>query len=521
MEDEIGRSEFSHWLRNPKQRSSSSRYLPPPSSAVDGGIPSPIRRRSPAPHFDRTSISASRGLWPSSSNGGGGSSETLADHLCNDRLIDLAERKTPIGGSKSSNSTRSNSTRSVCRQRSSSDFGRFEDRSKENRPIGGSMRYLGKLRFPKSRASSFSVDSSPTTVHGRFSVDSSALSCRSPLRKPDPSVDSPSMDSDRHRRPGIEIPSRYLQDAQGRSKRHSDTIVPIKMRSYGSSSSSPMTRWALSPGRSASPPVSGEVNGRGTQSFSSLRPQSPHKAARKVGSLLSLGLDLFKKRSSSSSTPLSSRASESEETVHRLRLFHGRWIQWRFANARAKAARRSWDAQAKNMFSNAWVDLCDLRRVAAAKRSQFDKQKLEFKLNRVLDSQIRPLQTWGAMERQHNSAVSVVKDCLNAAVCKVPLIEGAKAEVQPILDVLRNATDLAMSTMATTNSVTTNAQNAAVLLSELAEVFIREKALLEEGFDLLALVANLQSSNGVGRLLGLHVACDYFGTSSEFELIWL
>ncbi|KAK1308038.1 hypothetical protein QJS10_CPA09g01409 [Acorus calamus] len=292
------------------------------------------------------------------------------------------------------------------------------------------MRYLGKLRFPKSSASSFSVDSSPTIGTGRFKVDSNALSRRSPLRKSDPSVDSPSVDSDRHRRPGIEIPSWYLQDAQGRSKRHSDTFVPIKMRSYGSSSSSPMTRWALSPGRSASPPVSGEVNGRGTQSFSSLRPQSPHKAARKVGSLLSLGLDLFKKRSSSYSTPSSSRASESEETVHRLRLLHGRWIQWRFANARAEAARRSRDAQAKvsrKTFSNARVGLCDRRRVAAVKRSQFDKQKLEFKLNRVLDSQIKHLETWGAMERQHNSDVSVVKDCLNAAVCKVPLIEGAKA----------------------------------------------------------------------------------------------
>ena len=40
--------------------------------------------------------------------------------------------------------------------------------------------------------------------------------------------------------------------------------------------------------------------------------------------------------------------------------------------------------------------------------------------------QIRSLEAWGDMEKQHLSAVSVTKDCLHSVVCRVPLIEGAE-----------------------------------------------------------------------------------------------
>lgn len=38
---------------------------------------------------------------------------------------------------------------------------------------------------------------------------------------------------------------------------------------------------------------------------------------------------------------------------------------------------------------------------------------------------IKLLEAWGSMEKQHSSAVSSSLDCLQSAVCRVPLIEGA------------------------------------------------------------------------------------------------
>jgi len=36
------------------------------------------------------------------------------------------------------------------------------------------------------------------------------------------------------------------------------------------------------------------------------------------------------------------------------------------------------------------------------------------------------LETWGIMERQHITAITIMKECLQSVVSKVPLFEGAK-----------------------------------------------------------------------------------------------
>lgn len=39
---------------------------------------------------------------------------------------------------------------------------------------------------------------------------------------------------------------------------------------------------------------------------------------------------------------------------------------------------------------------------------------------------MKALECWANMEREHMLAISKTKECLHSAVCKVPLIEGAK-----------------------------------------------------------------------------------------------
>lgn len=40
--------------------------------------------------------------------------------------------------------------------------------------------------------------------------------------------------------------------------------------------------------------------------------------------------------------------------------------------------------------------------------------------------QIKRLEAWGDIERQHLGALSMAKESLHSVVCRVPLIEGAK-----------------------------------------------------------------------------------------------
>jgi hypothetical protein len=40
--------------------------------------------------------------------------------------------------------------------------------------------------------------------------------------------------------------------------------------------------------------------------------------------------------------------------------------------------------------------------------------------------QLKLLEAWGSLERQHVSTITATKECLHSAVCRVPLLEGAK-----------------------------------------------------------------------------------------------
>ncbi|KAJ6885258.1 hypothetical protein NC652_032065 [Populus alba x Populus x berolinensis] len=115
--------------------------------------------------------------------------------------------------------------------------------------------------------------------------------------------------------------------------------------------------------------------------------------------------------------------------MHQLRMLHNRLMQWRYANVRA-----------------ATVNL-----------------------------NIKLLEAWGDMERQHLSSVSKTKECLHSVVCRVPLIEASIA--------LRHASDL---------SASIKAEQTVALLSELAEVVAQEKLLVEECLELLQTVSALQ-----------------------------
>lgn len=112
---------------------------------------------------------------------------------------------------------------------------------------------------------------------------------------------------------------------------------------YKSSKSS----WALSPGRSEAPAMSVESMDK-PMSFSSFKysatttttATTPTKV-KGVEKLLSMGFDLFKSKksggdgfSSSSLSPVGFGVYNSE-VAHKLRLFDNRFLQWRFANARA------------------------------------------------------------------------------------------------------------------------------------------------------------------------------------------
>ncbi|KAK8657273.1 hypothetical protein V6N13_035523 [Hibiscus sabdariffa] len=494
------------------------------------------------------------GLWPSSTTtttttttAASSSSklkklDTLADYLGNERLKDFIERK--------SYEKRTNNSQpfSLTKQTSHTEFSRFIENDKEiiakenHRPsMGGSMRYTTKSGFPRksnsSSSSSTSSSSSPNIVPGRFSVDENALykksSSSSSLRKPEFLTDNCLVDSETEisdqcsaskndspaiittnsspasRKSGIEVSSKYLKEVTSRNNRSkgitwdSSNPHPVsadsspkmnkkfaikniirRTNSHGASTS----QWALSPGRSGSPTMSLENKAK-PMSFSSLKPPTSPSRTRGVEKFLNLGLmDLFKSRKSSALQP----GSGDVESVHQLRLIHNGLIQWQYANAKADASNRNINNQVQNNLLSGWYSLMKLQHSVVQKKLKLQKEKLEIKLDFILQSQMKALESWAEMERQHLSAISVTKECLHAVVCKVPLVEGAKVDAQSASMALRHAFDLTASIKSMLTASSPGIEKTVSLVSELAEVVAQERLLLEECIELFRMISSLE-----------------------------
>ncbi|BAT90191.1 hypothetical protein VIGAN_06138300 [Vigna angularis var. angularis] len=183
-----------------------------------------------------------------------------------------------------------------------------------------------------------------------------------------------------------------------------------------------------------------------------------------------MGFDLFRTKKSFSTS----------EVIHQLRLLHNRLIQWRFTNARAHTVNHSMSLQAQSNLINVWDGLTKLRHSVMQKKIQVEREKLKMKLNFVLHSQMKLLETWGCMERQHLAAITTMRECLHYVVCKVPLLEGAKVDIPLVSIAQRYASDLTDSIVSVLSSFSPLAYKTSELISKLARIVAEEKLLLQE-----------------------------------------
>ncbi|KAL4201984.1 hypothetical protein AMTRI_Chr02g261540 [Amborella trichopoda] len=394
-------------------------------------------------------------------------SGTLADHLGNERLMDLIDKRER----RHSKITQADN---LTRQKSCSETRVLSKASfslKENRPMGGSMRYTD----PNSNSSQFPIP-------GRLSIDARTLNFSSrnwshdedrsvgPDSDGSGSIDLSSKSSTSapasrlaRKKPGNKIPGRFWQE-----------ISPGSGKKEGGS------QWALSPGRGG---------------HMGLRPPSPPSPVKTKGvsGFLNMGLELLKGRRSNLGNGNGKGGGVvliMDEAGQELRVLNNRLLQWRFLNAKAQFLVEKKATFAQINFINAWGSISKLQESVSHKRFQLQKDKLDHKLNYVLGSQAKAFKAWDGIQREHTVAVSKTKDCLNAVVSRVPLVDGAKGKSQTVSQALRQAADIANSIKTTIYLLTT--MRMASLLPELARVVTKEMALLEETFELLGVVADLE-----------------------------
>ncbi|KAF8681980.1 hypothetical protein HU200_045436 [Digitaria exilis] len=460
----------------------------------------PAGELSPGRHTARRSVSRSdtapptsiaRTIWPSSSSSSGGKSGKITKAT---RAPSPLSSSSPTSSSSSSVATLADhlakdTPQSLSRQRSCTELPRFASDTSDAEP----GRKIGRSTGNGGHAFGRSMRLLPSTKPAGVTLTPGRVA-PSDLRRlaATDATSSGSECSDASTRGSASATSRTTVS---NSKPHSPLLPRTSsVRLLGSST----TQWALSPGRRSGSPLKSSAAALATV---------PEAKGTKTKSLISLGWGhIFHRRKHAAedatiaastaatllSSPSRSRHGGGAEVWHEMRMAHCRLLQWRFANAKAEAVRKRKKASAELELMGAWASVSEMRGKVARKRVQLEKEKQKIKLNTVLTSQMKDLESWVQVETEHATALASTVSCTRAAVCRLPLTNGAKVSLPPLSTILQQALELTLTAKTITRSFSPKAQDTALVISDLVRVATEEKAVLEECLELLSRVSALQ-----------------------------
>ncbi|KAJ9557919.1 hypothetical protein OSB04_012533 [Centaurea solstitialis] len=188
----------------------------------------------------------------------------------------------------------------------------------------------------------------------------------------------------------------------------------------------------------------------------------------------------------------SSSADNRMEDAHYLRFLHNRQMQWRFVNARAESALKSWEATAEKYLSNVWRSTSELRDSVAAKRVDLNQLRLKLKLHAVVNQQMTQLDKWISIEREHNLSLSRAIEDLQSSTLRLPVTGGATVDIETVKSSLCSAIQVMQTMEPSLQSTLSVLEGLNQLVPELAGVAAQERALLDECEVLLVSAASLQ-----------------------------
>ncbi|ANM62610.1 QWRF motif protein (DUF566) [Arabidopsis thaliana] len=198
-----------------------------------------------------------------------------------------------------------------------------------------------------------------------------------------------------------------------------------------------------------------------------------------------------KNKSSPFTSPLKPKTCDTE-SAHQLKLMNNRLLQWRFVNARACDVNKNVASQEKNQLLCAWDTLIKLNNLVLQERIKLQKKNLEMKLNYVFLSQVKHLEAWEDMEIQHLSSLSIIRDSLHSVLSRLPLKEGAKVNLESAVSIIKNAEAVTDAIISTVDDYAPTMEGIVPLASQLAEVVVQEKLMLEKCHDLLRMISELE-----------------------------
>ncbi|KAH7510927.1 hypothetical protein FEM48_ZijujUnG0065700 [Ziziphus jujuba var. spinosa] len=341
---------------------------------------------------------------------------------------------------------------------------------------------------------------------------------------------------------GIIVPARFWQEAKNRLQRQPEPGSPLSRNGVKSLSTSGLVsspRGVLNTRAQSSPMRSGVV-----------RPASPNKSSAATFTISSPSRGISPSRVRNGVVAASSlnnapsilsfaadlrRGKGGENRIHDahiLRILYNRLLQWRFVNARADAslsvqklnaeavsalvmnliehatservavecmdilffsvAKTDCFCQLLRSLYNAWITTSKLRESVRTKRTELDSLRQSLKLTAILKGQMIYLEEWSHMDRDYSSSLLGAIEALRASTLRLPVVGGARADVQNVKDAICTAVDVMQAMASSIYTLSSKAGEVNSVVAELANVTAVEQILLGQCKDLLSTVAALQ-----------------------------
>ncbi|XP_074585402.1 AUGMIN subunit 8-like isoform X2 [Curcuma longa] len=130
------------------------------------------------------------------------------------------------------------------------------------------------------------------------------------------------------------------------------------------------------------------------------------------------------------------------EDAHQLKLRYSTSLQWRFINAQTNETLSIQRMGTENALRSVWNSISILRNSVLMKRIDVQRLQQEMKLGVILMGQMMSLEQWAALEKEHCSFLSGAIEALNTNILRLPMIEGAKADVIDTRNAVSSAVDM-------------------------------------------------------------------------------
>ncbi|KAF5472585.1 hypothetical protein F2P56_009293 [Juglans regia] len=202
------------------------------------------------------------------------------------------------------------------------------------------------------------------------------------------------------------------------------------------------------------------------------------------------------------------KVSTHQEDVHTLRMLHNRYLQWRYANAKAEASIQARQRESERTLYSLMVKISELYASVKSKRIELGLLQRTKTLSTILETQIPYLEEWSALEVDYSiSLQEAIQALLNASI-QLP-IGNVTADTSEVGKALNSAVKAMESILYNLQSFLPKAEDIECLISELARIIGGERALIEECGSLLSktCTSQVEEFSLRGQIIQLHRCC--------------